>query len=647
MSFIFLSELMVERLLTYYYRHRRKSAFILFDLIAFTLSVFFAFLVQKDFRAALPSNIAFVLVIALIIKFGVYYMHNLYNIAWRFVSLHDLANIIKATVISSTALFIVFSEAIYEGFAPITRTTLLIDFFVTLVLTSGIRISKRMVSEVIRAPFQKQEALRTLIIGAGMGGEQILREITRGRQNLYNPVGFIDDDVSKHNLQLQGLGVLGTTHDLPSLIKQLNINAALLAIPSADRNIVKRIYRILRSNGVSHIKVLSTINDVANVIKTRVQDIRDLDVTDLIGRQAIKINTNEILSLIEGKSVLITGAAGSIGSEIAKQVMLFNPSRLILLDINESDLADMHIKLQKEYPKKEIEIVLCDISDQSAISRLVMNVEPDIIFHAAAYKHVPVMEKFPEQAVKVNILGTYYLAQAARAAGVSQFVQISTDKAVNPTSIMGASKRIAEYIVTGFGAEGDTEFVVVRFGNVIGSRGSALPIFIEQMNSGGPITVTHPEMKRYFMTIPEAVSLVLQAFATGKNGDVLVLDMGEQVKILDLVHELISLNGMEVGKDISIEIIGIREGEKLYEEVLTAEEGVIATCHEKIFKTKLSYILNEKMMHEMIRRFSQQVPTASKQEWQELFKNFIPTYNYTISYGDIKHNKESVSSIIS
>jgi FlaA1/EpsC-like NDP-sugar epimerase len=391
---------------------------------------------------------------------------------------------------------------------------------------------------------------------------------------------------------------------------------------------------IAKDANVSEVKVVSTINDISNVIQVSVRDIRDLNASDLIGRHAVSINTIDIIKYIKRKRVLITGAAGSIGSEIARQVIFYDPDIVGILDINESDLADLEVQLARNNKTIPIKMYLADISDMQKVDTIIKEFAPDVIFHAAAYKHVPVMEKFPEEAIRVNVLGTYYLAISAKKYNVENFVLISTDKAVNPTSIMGATKRVAENIVTGIGKGGGSNFVSVRFGNVIGSRGSALPIFLEQLKHGGPITITHPDMKRYFMTIPEAVALVLQAAATGKNGDVFVLDMGEPIKILDIAKELILMNNLVPDKDIRIEFTGIREGEKLFEEVLTAEEGVLSTNHEKIFKAKLNCTFNENSVALMVDKFSHIPTNLSKDEWRHILKSFVPTFDWKNGNGN-------------
>ncbi len=608
---------------------KRKILFILFDVVAFSISIYFTLDVYRELNSytIIYSNLFVLLSIFIPIKILVFYSFSLYDISWKFVSLQDLANIAKASLFSNGILFILVYGFNFAIFREFPRGILLIDLIFSFMLSSGFKISKRMYLEVVRKNIGIAGLKKTLIIGAGSSGEQLLREINRSQLRVFFPIGFIDDDPLKYNLYLQGIRVMGTTDDLPNIIRENEIESILISILTADRKFHRKILNLARECGVTDVKVVSTINDISNNIKISLRDIRDIDVSDLIGRQAVSINTQQIRNYLYKKRILITGAAGSIGSEIARQVIHYKPEKLGILDINESDLADLELQLSRLDPELSIKLYICDISHQNKVDKIFSSFSPDVVFHAAAYKHVPVMEKFPEEAVRVNILGTHNLAQAAKFSGVENFVLISTDKAVNPTSIMGVSKRIAEYIVTGAGKNSTSNFVAVRFGNVIGSRGSALPIFMEQIKNGGPITITHPEMKRYFMTIPESVALVLQAGATGSNGDVFVLDMGEPIKIVDLVRDLILLNNLVPDKDIKIKYTGIREGEKLFEEVLTAEEGVVATTHEKIFKARMVCLHDEAAILNMIDDFQSRNGHTTKEEWKLIFKYYVNTFS--------------------
>lgn len=607
---------------------KRKMLFILFDVVAFTLSISITLEVYNELNpfVSINSNLLILLITFIPVKIIVFYYFRLYDISWKFVSLQDLANIAKASILSNGILFIVLYGFNIPLFKAFPRGILLIDLIFSFVFSSGFKISKRIYLEVVRKNLGVTGLKRTLIIGAGNSGEQLLREINRSQPRVFFPIGLIDDDPLKMNLYLQGLRVMGTTDDLPNIIRENNIESILISILTVDRKFHRKILNVARDCGVTDVKVISAINDVSNNIKISLRDIRDIEVSDLIGRQAVSINTQQISKYIHHKRILITGAAGSIGSEISKQVIRYKPDKIAILDINESDLADLELQLKRLDPDLPVQLYICDISNRAKVERIFAEFYPDVVFHAAAYKHVPVMEKFPDEAVRVNILGTYNLAQSAKLSGVENFVLISTDKAVNPTSIMGVTKRIAEYIVTGVGKNSTSNFVAVRFGNVIGSRGSALPIFIEQLKNGGPITVTHPEMKRYFMTIRESVALVLQAGATGENGDVFVLDMGEPVKIVDLVRDLILLNNLVPEKDIKVEFTGIREGEKLFEEVLTAEEGVVTTNHEKIFKARMVCMHDEQVILNMIEDFNDRNGHTTREEWKQIFKYYVNSF---------------------
>ena len=608
----------------------RRVTFLLFDLIAFALSLILAFVIRFEFNPILNFNynLPLFLILFLAVKIVVFYSFRLYDISWRFVSLQDLANIGKAALLSNGILFIIIYGFNLSLFAGFPRSILLVDLIFSFMLSSGFKISKRMYLEVMRQRIGTSDLKRTLIIGAGSSGEQILRDINRSDTRKFYPIGFIDDDPLKQNLYLQGIRVLGNTKELSEIIKRYKVDSILISVLTADRKFHRKILNIAREAGVKDVKVISTINDISDSVKVRMQDVRDIDVSDLIGRQAVSISAKIIGNYLNNKRVMITGAAGSIGSEISRQVIFYEPKEVAIVDINESDLADLELQLKAMFRSHEVRMYLCDISDKNKVDKMFESFKPDVVFHAAAYKHVPVMEKFPEEAVRVNIIGTHNLATAVNKFNVGNFVLISTDKAVNPTSIMGVSKRIAEQIVTGIVSS--SNFVAVRFGNVIGSRGSALPLFLNQLKNGGPITITHPEMKRYFMTIPEAVALVLQAAATGKNGDVFILDMGEPIKIVDLVEDLITLHNLIPNKDIKIEYTGIRDGEKLVEEVLTAEEGVIPTSHEKIFKARMISQHNQESIDSMVDEFKSLNGHTTKEDWKVLFKYYVPTYQPSV-----------------
>ena len=400
---------------------------------------------------------------------------------------------------------------------------------------------------------------------------------------------------------------------------------------------------------ISHARYPKDLQYANNITKSNdaseepiVKDTQDFDIEELLSNQSIFENNTNYGKSIENKSILITGAAGSIGSEIARQVANYNPRRIGILDINESDLVKLGIQLSLKIDKDKIKMYLCDISDRAKVERVFEDFDPEIIFHAAAYKHIPVLEQFPEEAVRVNVIGTYNVAETAKNFEVEKFILISTDKAVNPISILGASKRIAEYIVSGIGLSSKSKFIVVRFGNVIDSRGSAVSVFIEQLKNGEPITITHPEMKRFFMTISHAVSLVLEAATSGMNNDLFILDMGESIRIIDIVRNLIRIYNKCEGENIKIVYTGIREGEKISEEILNSEEKIIKTDNPKIFRSKILSNHNHCSVKEMIDDFVKMNAFATKSDWIELFGKHVPSFkqaianNHNTSYDETK-----------
>lgn len=607
---------------------KRRLGYLLFDLSSFAASLVFSIWVRFDFHIPVDygSHLHWYLAIFLVVKVAFIGAFKLYEVSWRDFSLRDLTNLVKAIVLAELVLsgIVFYSDlGIFEGFP---RRVLLMDWLAGLILCSGFRVSQRVFFEVIASNHNNAAHLkRTIIVGAGYSGEQLLRDVYRKIPRPFLPIGLVDDDPGKRSLYIQGVPVLGKIDDLPLLIREENAQSVIVAVPSADRLFHRRIHGLARVAGVHDIKVVSAINDISNVIQVGIRDLREIDITDLIGRQAVRINTLDINAYLRGKKILITGASGSIGSEIARQACFYAPASVGILDINESDLATLLIELNAGY-NLPIQMFLGDVSDRLRMQSVFEAFRPEVVFHAAAYKHVPVMEQFPHEAVRVNICGTYNVAHLAVEFGVKDFVLISTDKAVNPTSIMGASKRIAEYIVTALGSEKSSHFVTVRFGNVIGSRGSVVPIFLDQIKRGGPVTITHPDMRRYFMTIQESVALVLQAAARGAQGDVFVLDMGEPLRIVDIARDLIVMNNLVPDKDVRIEYVGLREGEKLFEELLTAEEGVDATEHEKIFRARIVKNHTPETIDLLMSRLTELNGYASKSGLVEFFQKHIPTY---------------------
>ncbi|WP_420830598.1 polysaccharide biosynthesis protein [Cohnella algarum] len=406
-------------------------------------------------------------------------------------------------------------------------------------------------------------------------------------------VGFIDDDPQKHFLTAYNLPILGDRHAIESVVISHQIKEIIIAIPSAPKTVISEIINLCISTGAK-VKMIPGIRDMVNG-KISFSTMRDVDVEDLLGRDPVKTDLVGIAEYVEDKVVLVTGAGGSIGSELCRQISPFRPSRLLLLGHGENSIYNIEMELKRNFPHLHIEPIIADVQDRARIDYVFDLYRPQVVFHAAAHKHVPLMEKNPSEAVKNNVFGTQNVADSADKYGVDRFVLISSDKAVNPTSVMGATKRIAEMYVQSLNVHSKTKFASVRFGNVLGSRGSVIPLFKKQISAGGPVTVTHPDMVRYFMTIPEAVQLVIQAGALSKGGEIFILDMGEPVRILKLAEDLIRLSGYEPYVDIDIEFSGIRDGEKLYEELLTAEEGATKTQHERIYIGKPSIISQKEL----------------------------------------------------
>jgi FlaA1/EpsC-like NDP-sugar epimerase len=499
----------------------------------------------------------------------------------------------------------------------------LIDYALSLILIGGFKISKRVYLYGKKYPLVEQK--RTLIIGAGNAGEQIVRDMRRTKDSPYLPVGFVDDDPAKKKVMIHGIKVVGNRKDIPQTVRNLDVALAVIAMPSVPSKEIRDIVSYLHKAGIKEIRIIPGTKEIMSR-NISILDIKKIDLKDLLSREPVEIEYSQLRKNLEGKKILITGAGGSIGAELGRQIAQFDPNLLALLDFDETELFHIGQELRESHPGLKLFPVLGDILNKEKMAAVFHEMTPQLVFHAAAYKHVPVMEEFPEEAIRVNILGTRILAELSFQCGVEKFIFISTDKAVNPTSLMGASKRVAEMVITDLNHQEKTHFLAVRFGNVLGSRGSVVPIFQEQIKKGGPVTITHPDMKRYFMTIPEAVLLVLQAGSMGHGGEVFVLDMGEQAKIYDVACELIRLSGLEPHKDIAVVFTGIRPGEKLFEEVLTAEEGVEPTTHPKIFKAKISKLLNQETLNEKIKKLKDFAQRQDRAAIIQTLQELIPTY---------------------
>ncbi|MCL2823797.1 MAG: polysaccharide biosynthesis protein [Polyangiaceae bacterium] len=514
--------------------------------------------------------------------------------AWRYVGLREVIRIVLALTAAASVLIVVRliagqtrASIEFAQYALIPTGVIIMDLAFAALGIAGVRGLRRTIAERFprRAPPVRQ-ATRTILIGAGEAGAMVARQIEQCASVGIKPVGFLDDDPDKNGLIIHGVGVLGTTQDIASIAEKLAAEQALITIASASGEAIRRIVRLCDASKLP-VRIIPGILEILDGT-VNLSRIRQVSVGDLLGRATVELDTDLLESFVRNKRVIVTGAGGSIGSELCRQLCRFSPSSITLIERAEFNLFSIHQDLINSYPDLDIRPCICDVCDSNRLDAVFSSVNPHLLFHAAAHKHVPMMEWNPGEALKNNVFGTKQVADAADRHGCEAFVLISTDKAVNPTSIMGATKRVAESYVQSLSQHSKTKFVAVRFGNVLGSAGSVIPIFRKQIESGGPVTVTHPEMKRYFMTIPEACQLVMQASAMGHGGEIFVLDMGTPVKIADLARDIIRLSGFEPEIDIPIVFTGVRPGEKLFEELGFDAERMDKTRHPKIFIGKLN-----------------------------------------------------------
>jgi len=569
----------------------RTILLVAIDLVATTLVVFAGLWMRfaLDGRA-IPSDYLQTLIksqyFTIPLRLAIYALFGLYRQAWRYASIPELLRIVGAVTVDSM-IATVITLALSPGGFP--RSVLVMSWLMKMAALGSIRLGLRMRAEwyALRRHLSP-DAHATLIFGAGDAGAILAREYAKHPEIGANIIGFVDDDPNKRGMQVAGRPVLGTREDLPALVAKHKITHLVIAMPSAKACVIREILQAGLRLGL-HVKTLPGIYELANG-SVSVNQIRDVQIEDLLGREEVKVDMEAIAGYLTDEVVLVTGAGGSIGSELCRQVARFQPRKLLLLGHGENSIYEIDLELRTKFPGVELQPIIADIQDETRIRRVFEQYRPGVVFHAAAHKHVPLMEANPEEAIKNNVFGTLNVARAADSYRAKRFVLISSDKAVNPTSVMGATKRAAEYVIQSFAQSSKTVFVAVRFGNVLGSRGSVIPLFQRQIAAGGPVTITDPKMVRYFMTIPEASQLVIQAASMGKGGEVFVLDMGKPVRIIDLARDLIRLSGFEPDMDIPIVATGIRPGEKLFEELLTAEEGTQATKHERIYVARPDHI---------------------------------------------------------
>jgi len=559
----------------------RRALVIAVHLGLWSVALVLAFVLRFEFNVPpqYQDQVAVWLPLLLAVRTAAFYRFGLFRGMWRYTGAKDAVAISKATTLSTLAMvgFLVL------GFQTFPRSIVVIEWLAAIMLVGGFRFAARALRTTRLPPLPPEaKPQRILILGAGDAGEMLLREIEKRHAARFKPVGLLDDDARKRGAHIHGVRVLGTIEEIPVHATQRDVDEVIIAIPSATGTQMRRIVDLCKAAGVR----FRTIPGLDHLIDGRVtvNQLRPVAIDDLLGREPVKLDMDAISAAMKGHVVMVSGAGGSIGSELCRQVCKFQPAAILLVERSENALFHIHRELLAT-SCTSVTLVPCiaDVGDAARMTDLFEAHRPNVVLHAAAHKHVPMMEWNPGEAVKNNVLGTRTLAELADRHGVERFVMISTDKAVNPTSVMGASKRVAEIYVQALSQRSKTRFVTVRFGNVLGSAGSVIPIFQEQIAAGGPVTVTHPEMKRYFMTIPEASQLVLQAGTMGGGGEIFILDMGEPVKIADLARDLITLTGLEPGVDVEIRFTGIRPGEKLFEELSVDAEIAEKTRHPKIF----------------------------------------------------------------
>jgi FlaA1/EpsC-like NDP-sugar epimerase len=563
---------------------KRIAFFVAADLVVFAVAVYGAFIlrfdgdVPKEYWQSIPPFLLFVVIARLASNT----LFRLYNLTWRFVGTRDILNVLQATLLGSviwvgTALALAGAVNVV---AP-PRSVMIGEFVLSLGGVGFVRAAKRIV-QVITSSDRQRKASRILVVGAGRAGEKLVREMTHARVEGLMPVAVVDDDPMKRGTYLHGVRVTGPRSQIPKVVADERVDEVLIAMPSAPGHVIRELVALARSAGAPSVKIIPGMAAMLEG-KIALASVRDVKVEDLLGRRPVELDMASVGRYLYGRTVMLTGAAGSIGSELCRLISTFDPGRLVLLEKDETRLFGLELELRRLNPRVPVFPVVADVRDRDRMEQVCRQHHPQVIFHAAAYKHVPMMEAHPEEAVTTNVLGTKAVAEASAEAGAEIFILISTDKAVNPTSVMGATKRVAEMIVRRLNETTATRFMAVRFGNVLGSRGSLVPVLEEQIRRGGPITVTDPEMERYFMTSIEAARLILKAGSIGRGGEVFVLDMGNPVRVLALAEALIRLSGLEPDVDVPIQFTGTRPGEKLREEVLLAEEGAEATSEEQIF----------------------------------------------------------------
>lgn len=607
----------------------RRTCLIIYDVISVVLASYVAILWRYDFHLdEIPGHfmqpIERFLPINILLTLVIFYIMHLYSSLWAFAGETELQNIVVACVLSMLAgavglqFFKVTSRAVPRSYYPAYMAVLVVCIFAS-------RFSYRFFRGLKHKQQNKKNLISVMVIGAGEAANLIIKEIVNSNFSTMVIKCIIDDDKGKWGRYIQGIKVAGGRDKIVECADVYDVDEIIVAMPSAPRTEIKEILDICKDTNCK-LRSLPGMYQLVNG-EVNVSKLRDVELEDLLGREPITVDMDSIFGYVQGKAVLVTGGGGSIGSELCRQIANHKPKQMIIVDIYENSVYDVQQELKQKCPELNLVVLIASVRNTNRMNYIFSKYKPDIVYHAAAHKHVPLMEDSPTEAIKNNVFGTFKTAQAAAMSGVQRFVMISTDKAVNPTNIMGASKRICEMIIQTFDKHYETEFVAVRFGNVLGSNGSVIPLFRKQIAAGGPVTVTHPDIIRYFMTIPEAVSLVLQAGAYAKGGEIFVLDMGEPVRILSLAENLIKLSGYRVGEDIKIEFTGLRPGEKLYEELLMDEEGMKDTANRMIHIGR-PIELDEHEFFTQLKELKDESQIESS-DIRPLIQKIVPTYHYT------------------
>ena len=605
----------------------RRTCLIVYDIISVVLASYLALLVRYEFSVdTIPSHfvrpVEQFMPVNIVVTLLIFYLFRLYNSLWAYAGETELQNIIISCILSTlvNSIGLQFFRQTSQA-VPKSYYFLYLFLLVTCIFAS--RFSYRFFRGLKHKQQNKKNLISVMVIGAGEAANLIIKEIVNSNFSTMVIKCIIDDDKGKWGRYIQGIKVVGGRDRIVECADVYSVDEIIVAMPSASRVEIKNILEICKDTNCK-LRSLPGMYQLVNG-EVNVSKLRDVEVEDLLGREPISVDMDSILRYVQGKVVLVTGGGGSIGSELCRQIASHRPRQLVIVDIYENAVYDVQQELKAEYPELDLVVLIASVRNTNRMNYIFEKYRPHIVYHAAAHKHVPLMEDSPTEAIKNNVFGTFKTAQAAAMSGVQRFVMISTDKAVNPTNIMGASKRICEMIIQTFDKHYETEFVAVRFGNVLGSNGSVIPLFRKQIEAGGPVTVTHPDIMRYFMTIPEAVSLVLQAGAYAKGGEIFVLDMGEPVRILDLAENLIKLSGYRVGEDIKIEFTGLRPGEKLYEELLMDEEGMKDTENRLIHIGK-PIELDEHEFFAQLKELKDECQIENS-DIRPLIKKIVPTYH--------------------